>query len=117
MSEREQRFVFNEVADLYEQARPGYPDAMFDGLVALAGLREGSRVLEVGCGTGKATLGLARRGCRMVCLEPGASLARVARDTLRTFPAVEVVSETFESWPLERDAFDLVFAAQAFHWL
>ena len=41
----------------------------------------------------------------------------VARETLRPFSAVEVVSETLESWPLERAAFDLVFAAQAFHWL
>jgi SAM-dependent methyltransferase len=54
--ERERlRQTFNQAAGSYDRARPDYPEVMFDDLVALTGLAEGDRLLEVGCGTGKAT--------------------------------------------------------------
>jgi len=114
---REQRFVFDEVAELYERVRPGYPAALVDDLVELAGLGPESRLLELGCGTGQATVALAERGYRMVCLEPGPALRARALARLARFPGVEVRPETFEAWPLEAKAFDLVFAAQSFHWI
>src|ERR671933_454382 len=59
---RRLRTTFEEVPELYERARPLYPPELFDDLVAYAGLEAGSRVLEIGCGTGQATLPLAERG-------------------------------------------------------
>ena len=51
--EREQlRTRFEEVPELYDRARPTYPEELFEDLAALAGLGEGARVLEIGCGTG-----------------------------------------------------------------
>src|SRR3954451_6870462 len=47
------RWTFEEAPELYDRVRPGYPEELFDGLAGLAGLREGSRVLELGCGTGQ----------------------------------------------------------------
>jgi len=113
----EQRFTFDEVAELYDRWRPGYPDALFDDLFSLAALPPGSRILEIGCGTGQATRPLSRRGFAMRCLEPGPALARLARANLAGQPGVEVVETTFEAWPVERGAFGLVVCAQAFHWL
>jgi SAM-dependent methyltransferase len=113
----EQRFTFDEVAELYDRHRPGYPEALFDDLIALSGISPGGRILEIGCGTGQATVPLACRGFPVLCLEPGPSLARVARQQLASFPAVEVVSQTFEAWEVEAGAFSLVVSAQAFHWV
>jgi ubiquinone/menaquinone biosynthesis C-methylase UbiE len=48
--------IFDEDAELYDRARPGYPTELYDDLAELAGVRTGSRVLEVGCGTGQATV-------------------------------------------------------------
>jgi SAM-dependent methyltransferase len=110
-------FVFDEIADLYDRVRPGYPDALVDDVIALAGLTPRACVLEIGCGTGKATEAFVRRGLRVVGVEPGASLARVARRRFRGTDTVTIVEHTFESWPLEPEAFDLVAVAQAFHWL
>ena len=62
------RATFDEVADLYEAARPTYPPQLFDDLVSLAGLSPGARVVEIGCGTGQATLPLAERGLEIVCV-------------------------------------------------
>jgi SAM-dependent methyltransferase len=115
--EREQRFVFDEVAALYDAERTGYPEPLLDEVAGFADLREGARLLEIGAGTGQATLDFARRGCRVVALEPGANLARIARGRLAPFPGAEVVVSTFEAWPLPAERFDLVLAAQSFHWV
>jgi len=118
MSEdREQRFTFDEVAELYDRHRPGYPERLFDDLFALSDIGPGGRILEIGCGPGKASVFLAARGFPMTCVEPGASMARVARQRLSGFAAVEVVRSTFEDWEAEPGVYGLVVSAQAFHWL
>src|SRR6187549_3838365 len=81
------RVTFDEDAERYDRARPGYPTAVFDDLLALAGLGPGARVLEIGCGTGQATVPLAERGCEVVAVELGAQMAAVARSNLARFPA------------------------------
>ncbi len=114
---REQRFVFDEIAELYRRARPSYPDALVDDVIRFAGVDRGSRALELGCGTGKASVLLARRGLALECLEPGESMAAAAREELAPFPDVSLSVSTFEAWPAREAAFDLVFSAQAFHWI
>ena len=112
--------TFDLSAGLYDEVRPGYPEELFEDLVRVCGIPDGGRVLEIGCGTGKATLPLARRGYRVLCLEPGASLAAVARRNLSAFaPAVEVRERTFEEWDPgpAGTAFDAVVAATSFWWV
>ncbi len=90
------RTTFDEDAERYDRARPGYPAAVFDDLAALAGVGPGCRVLEIGCGTGQATVPLAERGCEIVAVELGADLAAVARRRLAGFPKVRVEVAAFE---------------------
>jgi SAM-dependent methyltransferase len=113
----ERRALFDAVAGLYDRARPGYPDALFDDIVTLSAIPDGGRVLEIGCGTGQATRPMAERGYRIVAVELGANLAAVARSNLHAFPSVTVEVGAFEEWPLPREPFDLVMAATSFHWL
>jgi SAM-dependent methyltransferase len=108
---------FNEVAALYDRARPGYPRELVEDLFRLTGLRRGDRVLEIGCGTGQMTLPLARRGVELVALEPGDALASLARKKLACYPTVQVIESTFEAYPLPETPFDLVISATAFHWI
>ena len=117
MDHRLRRATFAEVAELYDRVRPTYPDALFDDLIDLAGLRGGSRVVEVGCGTGKATLPLAGRGLRMTCVELGASLAAVAQRKLALFPGVEIVVDDFETWTPRRAEYDALVSFTAYHWI
>jgi SAM-dependent methyltransferase len=109
--------TFDRAAELYDKARPEYPNQIFDDLFALGALDHDTAVLEVGCGTGQATRHLARRGCRVVCVELGENLAAVARRNLEPFPHVEVVASAFESWESRDSGFDMVFAASSWHWL
>jgi len=114
---RELRTTFDEAAELYERARPAYPDELHDDVVALAGLGPRSRVVEIGCGTGKATLPLAGRGLRITGVELGASLAAIAQRKLALFPGVQIVNADFETWQPERAHYDAVVAFTAFHWI
>jgi SAM-dependent methyltransferase len=111
------RATFDTAAERYDRVRPRYPAALFDEWASLAGLRAGSRVLEVGCGTGQATRDLADRGFRVTALELGAELAAVAARRLADRPNVQVIRADFESWPLPPEPFDAVLFATSFHWL
>jgi SAM-dependent methyltransferase len=108
---------FNEVAALYDAARPLYPHAVLDDLVALTGAQPGDQVLEIGCGTGQITVPLAERGLRITALEPGAHLAAIARTKLAAYPGAVVVPLRFEDYELPQEPFDLVVSAMAFHWV
>ena len=111
------RRTFDQDAELYDRARPGYPEQLLDDACAVAGLGPGSAVLEIGSGTGHATLPPARRGCSVVCVELGRQLAAVARTKLARFPRVAIVTAPFETWTPPHRAFDAVFAASSWHWL
>ena len=111
------RTTFDGAALLYDEVRPGYPEELFDDVVELSGIPPGGRILEIGCGTGQATLPFARRGYRVLCVELGENLAAVARRNLAPYPRAEVRTGDFESFPLPEGAFDLAVSATAFHWL
>jgi len=109
-------WTFDTAADLYEVARPSYPDELFDELVEIAHLEPGDRLLELGCAAGNATRPMLERGFSIVCVERGSRLAERARRALAGLP-VEVHVARFEDWDGEPDAFELVYAATAWHWL
>jgi SAM-dependent methyltransferase len=113
---REQRASFNDVAALYDEWRPGYPESVYDDVIELAGLRAGAQLLEIGSGTGHATRGFARRGFAIDCVELGEQMAAIARRNLAEFPAVTITVADFEHWTTEK-RYDLVFSASAYHWL
>jgi SAM-dependent methyltransferase len=108
------RETFGSVAELYDRARPEYPAVVFDDLAELARLEPGSRVLEIGPGTGQATAELVRRGYAVTGVELSPELAEVAR---RNVPEAQFIVADFESWEPEELGFDAVTAFTAFHWI
>jgi 16S rRNA A1518/A1519 N6-dimethyltransferase RsmA/KsgA/DIM1 with predicted DNA glycosylase/AP lyase activity len=71
----------------YDRHRPAYPDELVGQACQVAGIGSGDHVLEVGCGSGQLTRGLAGRGLHVTALEPGKSLIALARRNLATAPA------------------------------
>jgi SAM-dependent methyltransferase len=109
------RETFGSVAEQYDRARPEYPAAVFDDLAELAALEPGSRVLEIGPGSGKATAELVRRGYAVTGIELSADLAEIAA---RNVPEAKIVVADFETWhPTTEEAFDAIVAFTAFHWI
>jgi SAM-dependent methyltransferase len=103
--------AFDRVAELYDRARPGYPERLIDAALGDQRVRD---VLEVGCGPGRLTAALVARGLHVEAIEPGANLAAIAR---RRMPEVEVQVARFEELELAEASFDVVFSATAFHWV
>jgi SAM-dependent methyltransferase len=106
--QRDRAESFGTVADDYDRFRPSYPDAMIDDLVALAP----EAVLDVACGTGKATTLLAARGVNVLGVEIDPEMAAVARGH-----GLDVEVGAFESWNAAGRSFDLITCAQAWHWI
>lgn len=111
------RATFDTIASLYDEVRPGYPDVIINTIVERSQMSAEGLILEVGCGSGQITQPFARRGYAILALELGPSLAALAAEHLRPYPQVRVVPQAFEDWSIEREAFDLVLSAQAFHWI
>jgi len=107
---------FDRVVGLYDTFRPRYPQELVDRILDVARLPAPGRILEIGSGTGIATLPFARRGYSILCLEPGENLAELARQKLRSYPDVRINLTTFEDWPPQAELFDLAISARAFHW-
>ena len=117
VTRQEGRRAFNLVADLYDRIRPQYPAALFDDIVSLSGIPENGHILEIGCGTGQATLPLAKRAYHIDAIELGDQLAAIARAKLAGFPRVSIVKADFETVSPQRASYDLVVAATAIHWI
>jgi SAM-dependent methyltransferase len=109
--------VFDGIADQYDAVRLGYPATLVDACMSRGGLRPGSRVLEVGCGTGKLTELLAARELEVVAVDPGPNMVEAARRRLGALnDRVRFQIATFEEARLPEAAFDGLFSATAFHW-
>jgi SAM-dependent methyltransferase len=100
---------FGSDAARYDRTRPGYPDELVERIV---GASPGRRVLDVGIGTGIAARQFRAAGCRVEGVDVDERMAALAR--ARGFD-VEVAA--FESWDPGGRAFDIVVAAQAWHWV
>src|SRR5215469_13446457 len=117
-ADREQlKRTFDRDAELYDQARPGYPEQIFDDLLAFACLGPEAIVLEVGCGTGQASQALAQRAYRLVCLELGNQLATVARSKLAPFPRGRSGHVCLRILGVGRVSVRHGIAASSWHWL
>lgn len=110
------RARFDRVAATYDRVRPGYPAALFADVAELAGVGPGTRVLEIGCGTGQASVPIAELGADLLAVDIGPRMAELAAARLARFPSAKVVVGDFDRWAPD-GPFDVVFSATAFHWL
>src|SRR5580692_11063884 len=100
----EGRVLFGSDPLGYEAGRPDYPDWVYQTLTDRCRLTVGSRVLEVGPGTGLVTRHLLSAGASVMVVEPDPGLA----DHLANgFPTVAVTRCPLEEAELPRDAFDI----------
>jgi SAM-dependent methyltransferase len=109
--------VFGEVAELYDRARPSYPDALVTDIIREIPDASDARVLEVGAGTGKATKLLAPRLGSLVALEPDPAMAAIAARHAASLDNVDVVIDRFEDWVTAGPEFDAIIAAHCWHWV
>ncbi|MGC8760012.1 MAG: class I SAM-dependent methyltransferase [Bryobacteraceae bacterium] len=95
----------------YLKGRPPYPEAVVDELER-HGLAPGALVVDVGAGTGAATLLFLRRGYRVIAIEPNEEMRAAALGF-----AIDARPGAGEDTGLPDSCADLVLCAQAFHWM
>jgi SAM-dependent methyltransferase len=104
---------FKRSAEAYDRARPDYPAAAIDRFAEALTLERGSRVIDVGAGTGKLTGPLTERGADALAVEPVAEMrARIAARA----PGATTADGVAERLPAADGWADAVVAGQAFHW-
>lgn len=108
---------FDGWAGEYDRFRPGYPDELFDEIQRRLGLPQRPLVVDVGAGTGRASLAMAGLGWRVTSVEPGKAMLDVLRSQATDQGlVVSTVQASAEATGLDPQTTDLVTAAQAFHW-
>jgi trans-aconitate methyltransferase len=104
------------MAILYEKARPQYDDSIISNISSYIQLTSNTKILEIGCGTGKATELLAKTPCIIHCIDIGENLLEIARNKFKNNAHI-----TFEKCFYEKlntkTKYDIIFAATAYHWI
>jgi trans-aconitate methyltransferase len=104
---------FTEQARSYAAARPAYPDALVDRLIAKVGVGTDDAVADLGAGTGLFTRSLELRGFTNVrAIEPNAAM----RAQAIAHEGVSWSAGTFEDTGLGDASQRWIIAAHAFHW-
>jgi SAM-dependent methyltransferase len=105
---RERANSFGSAADNYDAHRPRYPDQLIDDVLA----PRTRRLLDVGAGTGIASMQFVERGADVLAVEPDSRMAAIARTK-----GIPVEIATFEQWEPVSRRFDRVVFAASFHWV
>lgn len=113
----ELKLMFNEDAQNYDKSRPTYTAAVFEEIIKYAQIEEGKQALEIGIGTGQATLPFIKTGCRVTAIELGENLAAYSKEKFKAYSNFNVINTDFESYAAKEDCIDLVYSATAFHWI
>ena len=106
----------------YNNARPSYPDEALNEIISkFCSNQKISRVLELGSGTGKFTKVMSPKilyetQClQYLATEPSDDFRKSLNDL--DLPGVTVLEGTGECIPTSDSSVDLIFVAQAFHWM
>lgn len=113
----ELRESFDCAPKIYDDGRPSYPDEVVDWIINKTGITVEERLLEIGSGTGQATIKFAERGYSIRCVEKGENLTRLLMQKCGQLK-VSVDISSFEEWkPQNSFKTSFIFCATAFHWI
>ncbi len=113
----ERKFLFDTIVSDYAQARPGYPQQLMDDLLSVTKLSKNANVLEIGCGAGQATQLLVNNQMNITAVELGKNLAEYTKNRFIEYPHIQIHNSAFEEFIAEKNSYDLIFSASAFHWI
>lgn len=104
---------FSSAAELYQQVRPDYPEAITPWLEQLLHLPAHSHVLDLGSGTGKFLNYLKPLSEKITAVEP---VAEMLQQLQKKHPDIETLAARSDHIPLPDHCVDAIFCAQSFHW-
>jgi SAM-dependent methyltransferase len=107
---------FDVAADAYDRYMGRFSTQLSSAMAALAGVRKGSSVLDVGCGPGALTAELVARvgPANVTAVDPSEPFVAAARGR---HPGVTVVRAAAEALPFDDDSFDAALAQLVVHFM
>ncbi|HIF40194.1 MAG TPA: class I SAM-dependent methyltransferase [Planctomycetes bacterium] len=109
---------FGKTSADYARHRLGFPEQFFDAIRERGLASPGSRVLDVGSGTGALALPFASRGAHVTALDVSRPLLECAhRGAADRGLELVTVQSKFENNSLPSNEFDFICAGQCWHWL
>lgn len=109
--------TFNTVCFEYDKWRPTYPKELYDNIFDVIEINPLSNVLEIGIGTGQATLPILETGCSLTAIELGDQLAEYSKEKFKKYEKFIVKNMAFQDFECPSSSFNLIFSATAFHWI
>ncbi|WP_113671082.1 class I SAM-dependent methyltransferase [Vallitalea guaymasensis] len=110
---------YKDIALIYEEIRPSYPEELINDILKITNLNYKDKILEIGAGTGKATVQFADKGYKIDAIEIGKDMGEVLINKCKKYDSnVSIEITSFEEWnPQNTTKYDVIYCAQAFHWL
>lgn len=109
------RLKFNEDVINYDKYRPTYVNELFIEVINYSKLDNTKNALEIGIGTGQATMPILKTGCNLTAIELGENLAVYSKNKFASFDNFNVINIDFESYSSVTNQFYLIYSATAFH--
>lgn len=114
---RQQSKIFGEVAEIYHRVRPGYPESLYDWILETSEVDVDQLLIDVGCGTGKASVSFLERGFKVLGIEPDPLMARIAIKELTSTGTFALHQSTLDEFKGRSSQAGLVYAGQSWHWM
>lgn len=109
--------TFGTVSSLYDKARIGYPPELISDIIKFSRIKKEGRILEIGCGSGQATISFAEKGYFITGLDISEDLLTIAKEKCATFPNARFITHSFEDALIENNSVDLIISGLAWHWV
>lgn len=109
---------YKGISTTYDEIRPSYPEKLIEDMISKTELKLSDSLLEIGAGTGKATIQLAEKGFTIHAVELDKDMAEILKDKCSNHPRVSLDVASFEEWrSKDNKRFNVIYCAQAFHWI
>lgn len=108
---------FNEVYTEYDKWRPTYVPELYKDIFDFKEVDKFSSVLEIGIGTGQATIPILERECFLMAIEIGDKLAEFTKQKFNQYKNFNIKNIAFQDYNCPNNSFDMIYSASAFHWI
>ena len=114
--ERSRRVHFDEIVETYDKVRWNYPGELYEDIFSYCGA--GKKALEIGAGTGLATVPFLNADYEITAVELGENMSKLLANKFGCYKNFTVINAAFEDAILDGDgSYDLIYSASAFHWV
>ena len=113
----EKKTSFDNHLQEYNRWRPTYSPEVFSTICDYSNIKKNSVLVEVGCGTGQATVFFLDYGCNVIGVESGTNFTNFLRNKFVNYKNFYVYNMDFENYSMQSGVVDLIYAATSFHWV